>query len=112
MKMIRFKPTGSLTDKLEKVSQIWYGDVLVGFKFTRSRYQAEDRVWYRLICALDTIEKCEAKFGYGWKLADCGFEIYPEDGKLSIPQIESELIPEAIQFIIEQEGYDGLKPQC
>lgn len=111
MELIRFKPTEQLTDKLEKVSQIWYGDVLFGFKFIKSRYHAEDRVWYRLICALDTIEKCEKKFGYGWKIADCGYEIYPEDGNLSLQQIESELLPEVIRFIIEQEGYDGLKPQ-
>lgn len=104
MTAIQFKQTDNLTDRIEKVTEIYYNDVFVGFKFVKTHILKEDRVWYRLICSLDTIEKCEKKFGYGWMLADCGFEIYPEDGQLTIEQIEEELLPEVVQFIIEQEN--------
>lgn len=104
MAKVQFKPIDNLTNRIEKVTEIYYNDALAGFKFVKSRLLKNDRVWYRLICSLDTIDKCEEIFGYGWMLADCGFEIYPEDGELTIQQIEEELIPEVIQFIIEQEN--------
>lgn len=101
--MIEFRKTDRFCEyrnmHFADITEIYYNGWCVGGKFY-DKWRKDGPVWYILECDVDFIHECEKKFGYGWFLEDRGYAIYPEDGSLTIEQIEQELIPKVCLFIM------------
>lgn len=101
--MIEYKKTDRFCEyrnmHFADITEIYYNGWCVGGKFY-DKWRTAGQIWYILECDVDFIPECEKKFGYGWFLEDRGYVICPEDGSLSVEQIEQELIPQVCLFIL------------